>query len=265
MNESDNKKNLTSLHVTMYDSTGSYLRSTESYLRSTESYLRSTKKIISDVTNNVKNNIKNNIKKGVGIILPNDKLKIINTTDTTNTTNTSTTDINNSKTPLNLGIENTDQFFSVYGYDMDLDYDSTASNPCGSNLMILEDVKIEEIKMNESDRYLESNVTMVPNEQLDQLLQDVTDIKEISMDMASMLDVQNKNLQKIDDNTTSASIYIDEGSKELEKASKYRNDGVINVASVSSGAIVGSLFGPLGAAVGAFVGLISSTAINNLR
>lgn len=200
----------------------------------------STKKMINDVTNNIKHNIKN--------ILPDDKLKKTNTTNTIDATNViSTTDIKDiSKIPLDLGIRDFDQYFSQFPDSVDL-----------------EDVKIEEIKVSESETYLDS--TIVPNKQLDQLLQDVTNIKEISMDMAGMLDVQNKKLQKIDDHTTSASIHIEEGSKELDKATKYRNDGVINMAGVTGGAIVGSLFGPIGAATGALVGFVSSVAVNKLR
>jgi len=141
---------------------------------------------------------------------------------------------------------------------------STMTN--SESVYVTLDLDLNEMKEIKHDVSVSNdNVTIVPNEQLDQLLQDITDIKEMSKDMSGILDGQNISLQKIEENVDNAIVHLDEGSKNLDQALKNRNDGFINVAGVGGGALIGSIFGPVGAATGMAIGLISSLTINKVR
>jgi hypothetical protein len=124
-----------------------------------------------------------------------------------------------------------------------------------------DDIEIEELEID----LVRSDMVLVPGEKIDELLQDVTIIKEMSKDISCMLEVQGENLEKIEKNISNASSSLDAGNKELDIASKSKNDGIINIIGVSGCSIAGSVFGPPGAAAGAFIGLVLTTAINKLR
>jgi hypothetical protein len=100
----------------------------------------------------------------------------------------------------------------------------------------------------------------IKDEQLDQILKDICEIKEISKDMGELLTEQNESLNKIEKNIDKAEINIVKSDKELNKAAKYKNDDIINVLSVTTGSVIGSIFGPPGALAGA--GLATSLSIN---
>lgn len=112
---------------------------------------------------------------------------------------------------------------------------------------------------------VDHNVTYVTNRELDSLLSDVKDLKYIQQDMAMILDNQSLKLEQIDKSVDNTVHNIKRGNKELDKALKYKNDGIINVVGVTTGALCGSFFGPPGAVVGAGVGLVATITINAIR
>lgn len=103
------------------------------------------------------------------------------------------------------------------------------------------------------------------DEQLDNILKDVKEIKEISIDMSDILLKQDNSLNTIELNTDNTNNNMKKADNEINKAIKYKKDGQINVVGVTTGAIVGSFFGPIGATVGAGIGLIGSATVNLIR
>jgi hypothetical protein len=97
---------------------------------------------------------------------------------------------------------------------------------------------------------------------LDQIINDVNDIRDISTDMAYMLYRQGDQLCEIDNNVEQTSIDLKLSDEELKKAIRSKNNMEAHLVSCTTGAIIGSIFGPIGASVGAVVGFASSTAFN---
>lgn len=115
------------------------------------------------------------------------------------------------------------------------------------------------------DDDLNVSVVLVANRELDSILQNIDDIKEINEAIGNMLDNQTDTIKKIDNNVDETDNNIIKSEKELKLAMRYKNDGIINVVGVTSGALTGSIFGPVGAVVGATIGLSSALIINVVR
>ncbi|VBB17642.1 putative T-snare protein [Yasminevirus sp. GU-2018] len=109
------------------------------------------------------------------------------------------------------------------------------------------------------------DTTTVPTQELDDLIRDVRDVKEMSREIGKMLDVQQESIEKIEVNTEKTTDNLVKSEKELNMALKYKNDGIINVVGATGGALIGSIFGPPGALVGAVGGLATSLVINIVR
>lgn len=115
------------------------------------------------------------------------------------------------------------------------------------------------------DDDLNVSVVLVANRELDSILQNIDDIKEINEAIGNMLDNQTDTIKKIDNNVDETDNNIIKSEKELKLAMRYKNDGIINVVGVTGGALTGSIFGPAGAVVGATIGLSSALIINVVR
>lgn len=122
--------------------------------------------------------------------------------------------------------------------------------------------QIEEVPLHDSPS---ESTTQVSEKELDQLLRDVRDIKDMSVDMADMLGTQKVNLDKIEQNIDSTDANLKYSDRELQQAIKYKKDGMNNVLGATTGAIAGSFFGPIGAVGGAIVGLSSTALYNHVR
>jgi tetrahydromethanopterin S-methyltransferase subunit B len=115
------------------------------------------------------------------------------------------------------------------------------------------------------NKFPDEDAILVSNVELDALLQDVRDIKEINIAIGEMLDTQDEHIEKIDSNIESTMNNLNKSEKELNTALKYKRDGIVNVVGTASGAVVGSVFGPIGSIIGAAVGLGSAVVINIVR
>lgn len=102
-------------------------------------------------------------------------------------------------------------------------------------------------------------------QELEQVLQTVQDIKDISLDMAELLTLQDHQFDTLESNIDNTEQTMKEADKEINKAIKYKKDGRNNVIGVTTGAIAGSFFGPIGAASGAAIGLVGTSVYNFLR
>lgn len=102
-------------------------------------------------------------------------------------------------------------------------------------------------------------------QELEQVLQTVQDIKDIGLDMAELLTLQDHQFDTLESNIDNTEQTIKEADKEINKAIKYKKDGRNNVIGVTTGAIAGSFFGPIGAASGAAIGLVGTSVYNFLR
>lgn len=122
-------------------------------------------------------------------------------------------------------------------------------------------IEIEEVQLHDSS----IGTIQVSDKEFDQLLRDVQDIKEMSIDMADILGDQQTNIDKIEENIDNADTHLKQSNKELQQALKYKKDGIHNVLGVTAGAIAGSFLGPIGAAGGALVGLSSTALYNHIR
>lgn len=102
-------------------------------------------------------------------------------------------------------------------------------------------------------------------QELEQVLQTVQDIKDISLDMAELLTVQDYQFDTLESNIDNTEQTMKDADKEINKSIKYKKDGRNNVIGVTTGAIAGSFFGPIGVASGAAIGFVGTSVYNFLR
>lgn len=121
--------------------------------------------------------------------------------------------------------------------------------------------QIEEISLFDNH----DKITQVSEKDLNQLLRDVKDIKEMCSDMTDLLETHVKSLDHIEQNIDSTFTNIVSSDQKIHKAIKYKRNGMINVLGVTTGALSGSFFGPIGAVSGALVGLGSTIIYNHVR
>lgn len=112
---------------------------------------------------------------------------------------------------------------------------------------------------------IQADITIVSKRDLDNILQDVNDIKYMSDKMGDMLNIQTESINKIEQNVEDTSDNLIKSEKELDKAKRYKINGIVNVAGVMTGSITGSVFGPIGSVIGAGIGLGSAIVINLIR
>jgi hypothetical protein len=125
-------------------------------------------------------------------------------------------------------------------------------------IVISDEIEPVFIELNETDdKYIE--------QQLDQILKDLVAIKNISRDMAMILDVQSTQLSAIESNVENTHHTIHAADLEIKKAIQYKNNAQHHMIGMTTGAITGSFFGPVGAIIGAGIGLSSSTLYNLIK
>lgn len=107
--------------------------------------------------------------------------------------------------------------------------------------------------------------TLVSNEDLDELISNLKDLKEMSKTIHDMITEQDEGITTIEKNVESAESNLIKSEKELNIALKYKKDGIVNVVGVAGGAVAGSFFGPIGALAGAGVGLLTTLSVNVIR
>lgn len=96
----------------------------------------------------------------------------------------------------------------------------------------------------------------IEEEELNRLARDMSEIKEITMTLSTMIGEQNEQLDKVEENIEESTVTVVKAGGEVEKALKNKKSGYKMGFGATSGAVVGSFFGPLGALTGAGVGFI---------
>lgn len=151
----------------------------------------------------------------------------------------------------------------ILASDNDKTIDSKKSHN-SENFQLDQSIKKDDIKVYDLCE-LYDDVTFVSKNDLDCILQDLNDIKEISAEMGSMLNVQSESIQKIEHNIDETSDNLMKSEKELDKAKRYKVNGIVNLVGGAGGAITGSIFGPIGSVIGAGIGLGSAIVFNFIR
>lgn len=116
-------------------------------------------------------------------------------------------------------------------------------------------VTVAPIPIDELERDIGNNREL----ELSRVLDDVRDIKEISLNMSHMLIEQGENLDTVENNLDKADNSMKKADKEIDKASKYKKDGRVRLVGGTTGAIAGSFFGPIGSLIGAGIGVVGTS------
>lgn len=108
-------------------------------------------------------------------------------------------------------------------------------------------------------RYNPRDEVICTKDEVERIYRDVTELKEISMELSRILVEQNENIDEIEQNTDIIQVYTESAAKEINKTIEYQKSSLgRTVAKTVIGAGVGVvLFSGLGTLVGA--GMIITT------
>lgn len=98
--------------------------------------------------------------------------------------------------------------------------------------------------------------------EFDNLLSDVKCIKEIAQDILKLVEEQNCIINSIDDNINNIDMNVKSSNNEIKTALRVNNNNSINTIGATTGAIIGSFFGPVGAMSGATIGFMATSIYN---
>jgi len=102
-------------------------------------------------------------------------------------------------------------------------------------------------------------------DKMNKIIEDLNEIKNLSIEVASLIDKQNESLEHIEDHVDRTNNNINKANKELEIAKDYNNNNKMIYIGAMTGTITGSIFGPVGALsgtlIGGVIGLLTSKII----
>ncbi len=132
------------------------------------------------------------------------------------------------------------------------------SNLCEleNNLCILQKINSDLIKLIKQGN-VDQLIIEERNASINDISRDLTDLKEISINMSDLIECQGNDMNEIENNTTDADDNTETGVIELKKAKRYAKILKSKKFWIVGGAVVGgSLFGGVGYLIGTVPAII---------
>ena len=99
---------------------------------------------------------------------------------------------------------------------------------------------------------------IIEEKELAHLITEITEIKEISKAMNELLSDQTNQLGDVTNNIDKTDISIEKATSDLNEIKKNKNSGMLITISIVTGALIGSIFGPIGTGIGIVAGVTTT-------
>ena len=91
-------------------------------------------------------------------------------------------------------------------------------------------------------------------ENMNKIIEDLNEIKNLSIEVSTLIEKQNESLEHIEDHIDTSNNNINKANKELKVAKEYSDNNKTIYIGAMTGTITGSIFGPVGALSGTLIG-----------